>query len=94
MSRENAGTDLSFFLIGAAVGAGLGILFAPKSGKETREQLADWLKERREKGEELLTKFKEAVPEKKEQLVAAVKAGKQAFQEAKHNHAEKEAVSA
>lgn len=25
--------------VGAAVGAGLGILFAPKSGKETREEL-------------------------------------------------------
>lgn len=27
------------FLAGAAVGAGLGILFAPKSGKETREDI-------------------------------------------------------
>ena len=27
------------FIAGAAVGAGLGLLFAPKSGKETREEL-------------------------------------------------------
>lgn len=27
------------FLLGAAIGAGLGILFAPKSGKETRQDL-------------------------------------------------------
>ena len=27
------------FVCGAAIGAGLGLLFAPKSGKETREDL-------------------------------------------------------
>ena len=29
-------------LIGLAVGAILGVLFAPKSGKETREDIQDW----------------------------------------------------
>ncbi len=95
MSSENGKRNLAFFLAGAAVGAGLGLLFAPKSGKETREQLADWLKKRREAGGELLTKIKEEIPAKKEQLVAAIRAGKQAYQEAatKHN-SHKESVSA
>ena len=29
------------FLAGAAIGAGLGVLFAPKSGKETRKDIAE-----------------------------------------------------
>lgn len=40
----------TLFLSGAAIGAVAGILFAPDSGKETRRRMAQWLKERREKG--------------------------------------------
>ena len=86
MAREDSGTNVVFFLVGAAVGAAAGLLLAPKSGKETREQLADWLDERRERGAELLSKLKEGSVEKREQIQAALKAGKQAYAEAKHNH--------
>jgi gas vesicle protein len=79
-------------MFGAAVGAGLGILFAPKAGKDTREQLGDWLKEKRneggellsrvkEEGGDLLSKIKEDGMHKKEALTAAFKAGKQAYAE-------------
>jgi len=33
------GSGLGKFVIGAAVGAGLGVLFAPKKGEETRKEL-------------------------------------------------------
>ena len=96
MSREE-GSGVVGFLLGAAVGAGLGLLLAPRSGKETREKLHDWLDERRERSAEILHKIKDAVPEKtekivqvKDQIVAAVKAGKQAYQEAGHNIGESE----
>jgi len=36
-----AGTVVVSFLAGAALGAGLALLYAPKSGRETREQIAD-----------------------------------------------------
>lgn len=39
--------------VGAAVGAGLGILFAPKSGKETREELKTKITQLRNKVKEL-----------------------------------------
>ena len=82
MSSEDKGTSLIFFVVGAAMGAGLGVLFAPKAGKETREQIGDWLKEKREEGGEFLSKFKEEGLHKKEQLAAALRAGKQAYAEA------------
>ena len=92
MSREDSGASLVFFMVGAAIGAGLGILFAPKAGKDTREQIGDWLKERREEGSDLLSRVKEEGGEllhrvkedslhKKEAIAAALKAGKQAYME-------------
>ena len=40
------------FILGALVGAGLGLLFAPKSGKETRKALVN-------KADELIQKVKD-----------------------------------
>ena len=38
---DNTGSKISFFLVGLGIGALVGILFAPKSGEETREFLAN-----------------------------------------------------
>ena len=54
------------FLVGALVGAGLGMLFAPKSGKELRKDLKD-------KFDELLAKAKDIdIKEVKETVEAKV----------------------
>ncbi len=39
MSKEKNG--IGKFLLGAGIGLGLGVLFAPKSGKETRKELKE-----------------------------------------------------
>jgi gas vesicle protein len=70
------------FLAGAAVGAGLGILFAPKPGKETREDVKKKLGEIGQKGKELLAEGKEVIQQQKVQLSAAIDAGKDAYNEA------------
>jgi gas vesicle protein len=85
MADDNKG--LLYFLAGAAAGATLGILFAPRSGEETREQLADWVKERREKGADLLHRVKDESLAKKEAIVAAAKAAKDAYRETNSKHA-------
>ena len=50
MSKDK-GCGLGKFLLGAGIGVGLGILFAPKSGKETRQDLKN-------KCDDLLEKLK------------------------------------
>ena len=39
MAQDDQGGKLTWFLAGAALGAAAAILYAPKSGKETRELL-------------------------------------------------------
>jgi len=52
MSEQRTVGFLKGLLIGGLIGVVAGILFAPKSGKETREQIA-------KKSDELITKAKE-----------------------------------
>ena len=37
---DNVGSKVSFFLVGLGIGALVGVLFAPKSGEETRDYLS------------------------------------------------------
>ena len=87
MARDNDGFGGALlFVTGAAIGAALGVLFAPRSGGETREQLGDWLKERREKGADLLNTVKDESLAKKDAVIAAARAAKQAYVETNSKH--------
>lgn len=94
MSEDNGTSKLGFFLAGLGIGALLALLFAPKSGKETRDYLVqkaeegrDFVKskseELRDKAEEAVEKGKDLVTRQKELLSAALEAGKQAYQDEK-----------
>ena len=50
MSKKS---KLGMFVAGAAIGAGLGVLFAPRSGKETRKMLKDKMDELVEKARQI-----------------------------------------
>jgi len=59
---------------GAAVGAGLGVLFAPKSGAETRRELKEKMDDLIKKAKEVdLDDVKEYVVQKSEEIEAALK---------------------
>ena len=50
--EAGAGTKLTYLLIGGGIGAILALLFAPKSGQELREDIADVTRKGIEKGKE------------------------------------------
>jgi gas vesicle protein len=84
---------LSSFLMGLGVGVAVGMLFAPKSGQETRDLLknkagegTDYLKQRgdefRQSASEWVDKGKDAIRSQRENVSDAVQAGKQAYRDA------------
>lgn len=94
MSDDGGSSKFGFFLAGMGIGAILALLFAPKSGEETREYLAgkagegrDYVtargRELRRQAEELVDKSKDLVTKQKEILSAALEAGKQAYEDEK-----------
>ena len=40
-AREESANTLAWFLTGAVIGAAIAVLYAPKSGKETRQLISD-----------------------------------------------------
>ena len=63
----SAGTVLVSFVAGAAIGAGLALLYAPKSGREMRENILDLT-------EDAVDKIKEYAKEAQEKIKNAVDA--------------------
>lgn len=75
MSEErgiSAGTVLVSFVAGAAIGAGLALLYAPKSGRDMRESIADLT-------DDAVDKIKEYAKDAQEKIKAAVEDGKETF---------------
>ena len=85
MSSENNGSQISsaiaIFAVGALAGAGLALLFAPRSGRETRDLLAQKGRDVKESAEQALADAKALLNHKKTEVVAAVEAAKSAMRE-------------
>ena len=84
---------LPYFFLGLGMGVAVGLLFAPQSGEETRglikskaDEGKDLLKRRaselRENAADALARSKDTIVRQKENLAAAVDAGKQAYRDA------------
>jgi gas vesicle protein len=87
---DNVGSKVTYFMVGLGIGALVGILFAPKSGEETREFLSKRAdegkefaqrkaRELRERADELIERGKEVAVRKKDSISAAVEAGREAY---------------
>jgi gas vesicle protein len=83
MSRDDGskvGEMTLAFLLGAAAGAAVALLFAPASGRQTRELLGQKAREGQDKAAELA---REAWASQRDNVVAAVERGREAFQQAR-----------
>jgi gas vesicle protein len=65
MSECKGTSYLAFLLVGVGIGAGLALLFAPQSGKETRKYLA----RRAEDGREYVTSVGKGIRKQAEDVV-------------------------
>ena len=80
------GGYLAAFAIGALIGAGAALLYAPRSGKETRELLAKKGRDLKGQATDALDSAKDYVQGKKAEIAAAVEAGKEAMHEERAKH--------
>jgi gas vesicle protein len=91
MAENNSGEVLLSFVLGALIGAAVGVLFAPGSGKETRKKLKDLGEdlgekmehlgeEVKEKAEHIIEEGKEKILSHKERVEAAFQAGKRVYE--------------
>jgi gas vesicle protein len=90
---DNNGNGFGWFLAGLGVGAAIGMLYAPKAGRETREDLRrraeegrDYVvnraKEAREQANQWVDKGKDVIEQQKDQFRSAYEAGRQAYKDA------------
>lgn len=95
----SASTVFLSFFAGAAVGAGLALLVAPKTGKELREKISeltddavskikDYASEAQSKITATLEEGKEIIKEKKSIITSAIEAGKEAMEREKEKQKE------
>ena len=88
-----SGGGILWFLAGLGVGAAVGVLYAPKSGRETRESILNAAEESREMVQERARRYreqaqqwadrgKEVISQQKENIRSAFDAGRQAYRDA------------
>ena len=80
------GGYLAAFAIGALIGTGAALLYAPRSGKETRELIAKKGRALKGQATDVLEDAKDFIEGKKAELAAAIDAGKDAMREERAKH--------
>ena len=93
MSDRDSSSGLIWFLAGLGFGALVGVLYAPRSGRETRDAIknsaqegSEYLKTRGKEARETVSQWvdrgKDVVSQKKDQISSAIDATRQAYREA------------
>jgi gas vesicle protein len=95
----SCGSILMAFVLGAAIGGGLALLTAPRSGQETRDkfrEMSDELLEKTKKSADeaeariraAIDEGREVLAEKKEIIKSAIEAGREAMEAERSKHKE------
>ena len=87
MSEETPSSQrsgLTVFAIGALVGAGVALLYAPQSGKDTRKLLVRKAKQLKAKTGDVVESAQEFIHDRKADLAAVIDSGKEAANDTKH----------
>jgi gas vesicle protein len=86
MARDEnagAGSILVAFVLGAAAGAAVALLYAPATGRETRDFLGEKAREGRERANEVAVKGRQVLNQSRETLNTAIERGREAYQHAR-----------
>ena len=82
--KSSPRSGFTTFAVGAIIGAGVALLYAPQSGKETRKLLARKGKQLRNKAQDTVESAQEFIHDRKADLSAAIHSGKEIVDHAKH----------
>jgi gas vesicle protein len=88
-----SGSGILWFLAGVGIGTAVGVLYAPKTGRETRDSLLTAAEEGRERVQEQARKYseqaqqwadrgKDVLAQQKDNIRSAFEAGRQAYRDA------------
>jgi gas vesicle protein len=83
MARDDSGTLMVAFVMGALAGAAVALLFAPGTGEEAREFLGQKAREGKAKARDAMDQGREYYNSQRENLATAVERGREAFEQAR-----------
>ena len=86
MARDEgagAGSVLLAFILGAVSGAAVALLYAPATGKDTREILGEKAREGRERAREAAERGRQVLNDSRDSLTSAIEKGREAYQQAR-----------
>ena len=90
MARDEgagAGSILLAFILGAVSGAAVALLYAPATGRETRDYLNDKADEARQRAADAAAKGRDAITQGRDTLTTAIERGREAYQQARRDNA-------
>ena len=86
MARDEgagAGSILLAFILGAVSGAAVALLYAPATGRETREYLGERAREGRQRAAEAAEKGREFLNQGRDTITTAIDRGREAYDQAR-----------
>jgi gas vesicle protein len=89
--KSSSGEVIMSFILGGLIGAAIGILYAPRSGKDTRKKLQqfgedvsdkveNFGEEMRDKTQQIINESREKIMAQKERIEDAIECGRRAYE--------------